>query len=73
MDTADVGLCYTSHISQMMEIARTAESHGLTPICVWSTANKDHPMTEEQLAVRESVLRDYAIPDKYNLLIINSS
>lgn len=73
MDTADVGLCYTSHISQMMDIARTAESHGLTPICVWSTANKDHPMTEEQLAVRESVLRDYAIPDRYNLLIINSS
>lgn len=73
MDTADIGLCYTSRISQMLEIERIAKEMGLRPVCVWSTANKDHPMTEEQLAVRESVLRDFAIPDAYNLLIINSS
>ena len=73
MDTADIGLCYTSRISQMLEIERIAKETGLRPVCVWSTANKDHPMTEEQLAVRESVLRNFTIPDAYNLLIINSS
>ena len=30
-------------------------------------------MTEEQLAVRESILQDYTIPEQYNFLIINSS
>ena len=73
MDSADIGLCYTSRISQMLEIESIAKEMGLCPVCVWSTANKDHPMTEEQLAVRESVLRDFTIPDAYNLLIINSS
>lgn len=73
MDTADTGLCYTSRISQMLEIEKIAKEMGLRPVCVWSTANKDHPMTEEQLAVRESVLRNFTIPEAFNLLIINSS
>ncbi len=30
-------------------------------------------MTEEQLSARESVLKEFKIPEKYNLLIINSS
>lgn len=73
MDVADVGLCYTSHISHMIEIEKQAKEMGFHPVCVWSIANKDHPMTEEQLAVRESVLKNYTIPKAYNLLIINSS
>lgn len=73
MDTADTGLCYTSRISKMKAIEASAKSKGFSPICVWSIANEDNPMTEEQLAVRESVLRDFTIPSAYNLLIINSS
>ena len=30
-------------------------------------------MTEEQKTARETILRDYKIPEAYNLLIINSS
>ena len=73
MDNADTGLCYTSRISKMKAIEVSAKSKGFSPICVWSIANEDNPMTEEQLAVRESVLRDFTIPSAYNLLIINSS
>lgn len=50
-----------------------AKEMGFSPICIWSTANKAYPMTEEQLSVRESILKDYTIPEAYNLLIINSS
>lgn len=73
MDPAEIGLCYTSHIGHMKDIEATAKRMGLSPICIWSTSNKDHPMTDEQLAVRESVLKHYTIPEAYNLLIINSS
>lgn len=73
VDTNDIGLCYTSRIHKMKEIEEMAKEVGLSPVCVWSIANKDFQMTEEQLRVRESILKDYTIPDAYNLLIINSS
>ena len=73
MDPADTGVCYTTRITYMLEIENTARDIGLRPICIWSVKNADHPMSEEQLAVRESILQDYAIPTGYNLLIINSS
>ena len=73
VDSHDIGMCYTTRISQMLKIESLAKDMGLSPICIWSTANKEHQMTEEQLSVRESVLKDYKIPEAYNLLIINSS
>ena len=73
MDIADIGVLYTSRISKMQEIEAKAKEMGFSPVCIWSTANKDHAMTEEQLAVRDSILKDFAIPEVYNLLIINSS
>lgn len=36
-------------------------------------SNQDHPMTDEQHAVREQILKNFIIPEKYNLLIINAS
>ena len=73
MDADEIGLCYTARISTMIEIEDMAKEMGFKPVCVWSIANKDHPMTEEQLSVRDSVLKNFAIPEAYNLLIINSS
>lgn len=73
IDGADIGLCYTGRISQMLAIEQMTTEMGFSPVCIWSTANKAYPMTEEQLSVRESILKDYTIPEAYNLLIINSS
>ena len=50
-----------------------AAAAGLSPICVWSTNNTEHPMNENQLAARKEILENSAIPPQYNLLIINSS
>ena len=72
-DPDDIGLCYTGRITQMLGIQEMALDLGLSPVCIWSTANKDYKMTEEQLAVRESILQNYTIPEQYNFLIINSS
>ena len=69
----ETGLCYTRQIRKMKEIEAMATEAGLSPICVWSINNKEHPMTEEQLATRKEVLENSRIPPQYNLLIINSS
>ncbi|MDD6548916.1 hypothetical protein [Blautia massiliensis (ex Durand et al. 2017)] len=57
----------------MKELNALAVKLGYAPICIWSTSNQDHHMTDEQLAVRKQILEDFTIPEKYNLLIINAS
>lgn len=73
LSTDKVGLCYTRQIGKMLEIETMATDAGFTPICIWSTNNKDHPLTDEQLTARKELLEQSAIPERYNLLIINSS
>lgn len=73
MDAADTGLCYVSRITTMLSVEATAREHGLRPICIWSISNKDYDMSEEQLRVRQTILEDFAIPNEYNLVIINAS
>ena len=64
---------YTARITKMLKIQDFARKNGLSPVCIWSIKNEDHSMTEEQKTARETILRDYRIPEAYNLLIINSS
>ena len=73
MDPADTGICYTLRVRTMQAIEQSAREKGLRPVSIWSIHNADYSMSAEQLAARESILRDYTIPPVYNLLIINSS
>lgn len=72
-DPAETGICYIPRITTMMGVEQDARNMGLRPISIWSVRNSEHPMSDEQLAARESILQDYAIPAAYNLLIINAS
>lgn len=67
------GLLYAAHIKTMKQLEQIARETGFNPICVWSISNTDYEMNQEQLEVREQVLKHYTIPPEYNLLIINSS
>ena len=69
----EIGICFTYFIGPMIEISKIAAAAGLKPICIWSTNNTDHIMSEEQLRVRSVILEEYRIPSEYNFLIINSS
>ena len=73
LDPTETGIYYTLRITTMIEVENIAKELGLRAISIWSTKNQKHQMTEEQLSVRESILKDYTIPKGYNLLIINSS
>lgn len=73
LDPTETGIYYTPRITTMIAVEEEARELGLHPISIWSVGNREHTMTEEQLSVRESILKDYTIPKGYNLLIINSS
>ncbi len=73
VDVGSVGLCYISHIRNMVAFEQKAKEAGFSPVCIWSTNNPDHKMSAEQLEARRSILEDWVIPPQYDLLIINSS
>lgn len=73
LDPSETGICYVSRITQMIKLEHTARNLGFNPISIWSIRNKDHIMNGEQLAVRKSILEDFKLPSKYNLLFINAS
>ena len=73
VEVGSVGLCYLSRISQMKAFEEQARKAGFSPVSIWSVNNLDHKMTKSQLDARECVLKDFAIPEQYDLLIINSS
>lgn len=73
LDPTETGIYYTHRITTMIAVEKEAKKIGLRAISIWSVRNKEYLMTEEQLSVRESVLKNYTIPKSYNLLIINSS
>ena len=56
VDTSAVGLCYLSRITYMLSFERQAKEAGFSPVCIWSINNPDYRMSEEQLAVRKSIL-----------------
>jgi len=68
-----IGMLYVPHITQMKECAETASAAGHKPICVWSLANTEHPMTKEQLEAREYILQNEMLPLQYDLFIFNGS
>lgn len=73
MNPARTGLCYVYHIKKMKELESSARKLGFNPISIWSINNSDHEMSEEQLAVRRSILESFKLPPQYNLLFINAS
>lgn len=66
-------LAFTKMISEQERIKELAELEGYKPIALWSVNNKEKEMDEEQLKVRDKLLKTGLIPEPYNLLIINGA
>ena len=66
-------MLYVPRITMMKNCAAIAAAAGHNPICIWSAANEDYPMTEEQLAARDYILKNEEIPPQYDLFIFNGS
>ena len=65
-------LIFCAEIENMKSIAQMAMNEGLNPICIWSENNEQGKvMSDEQIRVRDVILKDGELPEPYNVLIIN--
>lgn len=67
------GVFFNERISSMSNIKRLLKRQGLRSIEIWSTSNDKYPMTEEQLYVRNYLLKNERIPEGYDFIIINGA
>lgn len=67
------GFIYVKRITDIEKIIELFKKQGKKAVGIWSIYNKDHPMTEEQLKVRDIVLNEQRIPEDVDVLIINKS
>lgn len=64
-------LVYCPNIQQMKMIEQMAINENLNPISIWSEHNTDYRLTDEQVAVRDKIITEGVLDDKYDVLIIN--
>lgn len=66
-------IVYLPRITQMERAEAYAKSLGLRTCSLWSTHNTEHPMTQEQLEVRELLINEQKLPQEIDVLFINKS
>ena len=64
---------YTKQITDMLDIETQCKEIGLTPICIWSQHNKEHPLNDEQKEFLDYLIDTGEIKDPYNVMIFNKS
>lgn len=66
-------IIYTPSIKQIQKFSELADKHQHKIACLWSMHNSDFPMSKEQLAIREQILKTEYIPPEIDLLFINAA
>lgn len=64
-------LIFTPNIRDMKLVEQMANNLNLNPICIWSEHNKNNEMNENQLAVKNEIIKHGILLEPYNVLIIN--
>lgn len=68
-------LIYTSKIGNMLKIQDIIKDiEYIRPICIWSEKTASNtPMSDEQMNVKNYLIKNEAFPDEYNCIIINDA
>jgi hypothetical protein len=66
-------LIYVQQIEHMLRVQEDCLDLNLMPVCIWSPNNLNHPMSVEQLNVRNHLLQTGELLPPYNILIINKA
>ncbi len=73
LQPGEKALFYTGHIKNMKKLIEYCRARGIRCEGVWSLSNKEHPMTDEQVAIRDKLIKDGEFPDGLDVLFINKS
>lgn len=67
------GLIYVPHVSNMIDLAEQLEARSIKCAAIWSIANNDYKMCDDDLRTRKSILEDERIPDDIQVVFINAA
>lgn len=67
------GLIYVPHVSNMIDLAERLEARSIKCAAIWSIANNDYKMCDDDLRTRKSILEDERIPDDIQVVFINAA
>lgn len=67
------GGIYIKHIQPIIKAGDFLRARGFNPLMLWSTENKDHPLSKEQLDAREYLIEKEAIPEEYDVFLFNAT
>ena len=73
LQPGEKALFYTAHIKNMKKLIEYCRARGIRCEGVWSLSNKEHPMTDEQVAIRDKIIEDGEFPDGIDVFFINKS
>jgi hypothetical protein len=73
LDKNKIGILYTTSITDIKKFVRITQEMGFNSIGIWSIHNTDHPMNDEQYALRNYIIEEEKILPQYNLVFINAS
>lgn len=60
-------------IESQLRLKKICEEEGFSAEAYWSIHNEDKPMTESQIKEVEYMINEEKLPDKYDVIIVNSS
>lgn len=66
-------LFYIPRITEMQKSVELARSLGARAIGIWSVNNINHPMSEEQIRVRDYIVTQQELPPEYDFIFINAA
>jgi len=66
-------IVYVPTIKLMQQFSAIAENGSRKIMCLWSLHNKEHPMSDKQMAVRDEILNTRRIPSDIDMLFINAA
>lgn len=67
------GGLYVKHITPLIDFADILRNRGFHPLMLWSTTNSDHPMDASQLAARQYIIENEAVPNEYDVFLFNAT
>lgn len=67
------GLAFARSITSLKAIEEILIDEGYKPLVLWSDANENNELNEEQLIARANLLSSNKIPEGYNFLVMNSA
>ena len=73
IEAGSKGIIYVPHISEINKYQEYLTNKGIRAASFWSVNNTDHPMTQEQISLREYVINNQKIPNNVDVLLINKS